>query len=63
MDEFASDWFNHLFAGVLPYDAVLRVFDAYLSEGITTIWRMAVQPNAYRAHCFISSWIGHLRRF
>jgi len=39
---FADDWFMRLFVTVFPYQTVLRIFDAFLSEGAKIFYRVAL---------------------
>lgn len=41
VEELASRWFQRLFVDCLPYDAVLRVCDAFLAEGGS--WRGSIR--------------------
>jgi hypothetical protein len=39
---YATDWFLCLFIGVLPSDTALRVWDAFLQEGVKVLHRVAL---------------------
>eukprot|EP01118_Nematostelium_gracile_P003977 TRINITY_DN14726_c0_g1_i1.p1 TRINITY_DN14726_c0_g1~~TRINITY_DN14726_c0_g1_i1.p1 ORF type:complete len:513 (-),score=95.56 TRINITY_DN14726_c0_g1_i1:42-1580(-) len=39
---FADDWFCRLFVGIFPYQTVLRIFDAFITEGAKIGYRVAL---------------------
>ncbi|XP_049852188.1 GTPase-activating protein skywalker-like [Schistocerca gregaria] len=40
--EFAGTWINHLFVDIMPYYVVIRLFDAYLHQGIQMLFRFGL---------------------
>ncbi|KAI9312451.1 rab-GTPase-TBC domain-containing protein [Dichotomocladium elegans] len=60
---YASSWFVSLFAQRLPLNVVFRIYDAFLSEGLNTIFRVALALLDQNQATILALEYDHLLRF